>query len=342
MALSTFAIGCLPTYDTVGVISVLLLTCCRFLQGVSQGGEVPGAIIFIAEHTAANTRNKYCAFIFFGLGIGALLSSLVCYLLSTLLTDLEIIAWGWRIPFILGGFLGLISILVRKITYETLNYINQKARGLEKKPAYYLLRNCKKDLVRGVSLAVLSASLITFTLTLPAYIENFVKLSPSLVYFIMSLGMLTMATGAPLFGILADRLSSLKLLQRSIIVCVVVIPLSIYYASNNKTFYSVLLMTITVQTCISALLGSFPILLANQFPTKVRYTGVALSYNLASLIGSLVPVIINYILLKTNNGLYVGLLFSGMGLVSLLCYTDVQTKDFLSLDEREQRIFRLR
>lgn len=332
MALSTFAIGLLPSYGSVGIISPCLLICCRFIQGLSQGGEVPGAIIFVAEHAKSNSRSKHCAFIFLGLGVGSLLSAFVCYLLSIQLTQSEIIDWGWRIPFLVGGVLGLISTLVRRTTQETSDYLKQKKLGIEKNPIITLVKYYKKDLATGVFLAVLAASLITFTLTLPVYLKSFINLSTPDTYFLMSIGMLTMAMLAPLFGILADTLGPLKLLKYSMANSIVIIPISMHYAAHYSTLFSIILMVIIIQAFIASMLGTFPVMLANLFPAKVRYTGVAFSYNVAFTMAAFIPAIISYILLVTNEHVYVGLLFSGVGVISLLFLATSKLKYFLSIE----------
>lgn len=333
MAISTFAIGLLPSYNIIGIASPLLLIFCRFVQGISQGGEVPGAIIFVAEHAPVNARNKYCAFIFLGLGSGALLSSFVCYLLSILLSEEAIVQWGWRIPFLFGGVLGLISVFIRRSIQETSHYLQQKTIGIEKYPALFLFKNCKKDLIVGVALAVLSASLITFTLTMPTYLKSFTTLPATQVYSLMSLGMLTMALSAPIFGRLSDRKGSIKVLRLAVIAGIFILPPSAYFATIYGSFFFVLFMVIIVQTLIGSLLGSFPVILANLFPAKIRYTGVAFSYNLASAIGAFIPASISYIILTTQNSLYVGLLFSFIASITFLCFTSTKRKWLLNLEE---------
>lgn len=104
MAIPTFVIAILPGYSTLGILAPILLIICRIIQGFAVGGEIPGAIVYVTEHTQKSHRVFACAAIFAGLNLGMLLAQLVAGSLQSILTDTQYISWGWRIAFILGAF----------------------------------------------------------------------------------------------------------------------------------------------------------------------------------------------------------------------------------------------
>lgn len=128
MAFPTLLMGLLPTYASVGVIAPVGLLILRILQGAAIGGEVPGAWVFVSEHVPARRVGYACGTLTAGLTAGILLGSLVATALNTILTQEEIIAWGWRIPFLLGGVFGLFAMMLRRWLEETPIFTEMKAK----------------------------------------------------------------------------------------------------------------------------------------------------------------------------------------------------------------------
>lgn len=107
MAVPTLCIGLLPTYESIGIAAPLLLLLMRVMQGAAIGGEVPGAWVFVSEHVPKHRIGIACGTLTAGLTVGILLGSLVAMMMATLFTEAQQLAWGWRVPFFLGGFSGL-------------------------------------------------------------------------------------------------------------------------------------------------------------------------------------------------------------------------------------------
>ncbi|PCH55749.1 MAG: MFS transporter, partial [Legionellales bacterium] len=118
MASATFGIGLLPTYSSIGGMAVVLLIICRILQGISFGAEIPGAITIVSEFNAKN-KGIHCGLVISSTAIGSTLAALVLYLLSSNLDKDIMAAWGWRIPFLLGGLLAVVSYVMRSKLRET-------------------------------------------------------------------------------------------------------------------------------------------------------------------------------------------------------------------------------
>jgi MFS family permease len=128
MALPTLGIGLLPTYSKLGFWAPVLLLLLRILQGVAVGGEVPGAWVFVSEHVHPSHVGMACGILTAGLTGGILLGSLVATGLSMVMTHGQLTAYGWRLPFLLGGAFGLLSMYLRRLLAETPVFEELKAR----------------------------------------------------------------------------------------------------------------------------------------------------------------------------------------------------------------------
>src|SRR3990167_10463906 len=123
MAVPSFAIGLLPTTAYIGIAAPILLLIFRMMQGLALGGEIPAAITFVSEHVDIRQRGTALAILFFGINLGLLLGSLVTTIITTLLPESAMLAFGWRIPFIIGGFFGVATLFLRRYLHETTAFI---------------------------------------------------------------------------------------------------------------------------------------------------------------------------------------------------------------------------
>ena len=155
MAFPTLLMGLLPTYETVGIIAPVGLLILRILQGAAIGGEVPGAWVFVSEHVPAHRTGYACGTLTAGLTAGILLGSLVATALNSILTQAEILAWGWRVPFLLGGVFGLCAMMLRRWLEETPIFAEMKAKKqlVEGLPLKQVLGNNKVEVVVSMNCA---------------------------------------------------------------------------------------------------------------------------------------------------------------------------------------------
>ena len=128
MAIPTFAIGLLPTYASIGVFAPILLLLMRVMQGAAIGGEIPGAWVFVSEHVPANRMGLACGVLTSGLTLGILIGSLVYMLLNSGMTQDALREYGWRIPFLLGGVFGFLTMYLRRWLKETPIFIEMQER----------------------------------------------------------------------------------------------------------------------------------------------------------------------------------------------------------------------
>ena len=298
MAIPTLLMGLLPTYAQVGVLAPILLLLLRIMQGAAIGGEAPGAWVFVSEHVPPRHRTLACGALSAGLCTGILLGSLVARGINGLFNDAGLLAWGWRIPFVVGGVFGLLAMYVRRQLHETPVFTEMQQR---KSLAAELPL---KTVLRGHAGAVLLAMLLTWLLT--AAVVVVLLMMPTLlqghgVSRADALSGNTLAITATIVsniiaGLLADRFGKGPVL----VLWSLLLGISgwLFYSSVLAGAYSPALYVLAgVAVGITALVPSIAV---DGFPAQVRFSGLSFSYNVAyAIAGGLTPVLLS-LALKDN------------------------------------------
>lgn len=303
MALPTFLIGLLPTTESIGTWAAGFLVLLRVLQGLSVGGEIPGAITFAGEHVSRYHRGFACAIIFFGINFGLLLGSFVSVLLTSTLTAEQILTWGWRIPFILGGILGLVSFQLRKRMTETPifnNYLTELHR--ESLPVVELFKKYFPRVLIGIALTCGGAVVVCLLLLyLPTYLTSILHYPKPLIDKLNTINILFFSVVASVAGWLSDKIGRRPILLTGT---------SLFFLFGYGLFYLLTLNHIGYVIFVmgmfalfgGCLTGTFPCALIELFPTRVRFTGMAVSYNIGfAFFGGLAPLVATYIIKVTDN-----------------------------------------
>ena len=323
MAIATFAIGILPSYQTIGITATISLFALRVLQGLAQGAELPGAITFISEHAQDKNQGVLCGLLFFAVGTGALLSTFVNYLLTSFLSRQEMLTYGWRIPFLLAGLLGIIGWKIRQTTTETPLFLQQQKIEIARVPIVTLLKDYFPKVLIGFSLVWSGAVLVNFGLFLPSFLQLNFGYSPRDTYLATTL-VFAMDFLLIIFGLIADKIT----LKRFYLIGIIINLIAIYplcYLLNFKSIIILFAFSMLYHLLILFLAASYPAMIARLFPTKVRYSGVALAYLGAYSIAGLAPLVINKIYLHFNSliALACCLLFPCvLSLIAVMFYQD--------------------
>ena len=315
MGISTLMIGLLPSYQTIGSISIILLLLLRILQGISQGAELPGAITMITEFLSPKNRGFGCGLLMMNVGFGAMLSSLINFMLTHFLSPTEIIQFGWRIPFILGGLLAAIAFYARTKTEETPVFL-KAGPNYQRTPLRVLLTSALKPIILGIGICLFPASFIIFGLFIPSYATSYFHYQTPQVYLALTVGLLCCSLALPFTGILSDKVGRKKQMLMTCFVTVVII----YNLFNLLNYHHVwaLYTFVILYELIIALLGCcYPAILSELFATQVRYSGIGTSYNIAFTIAGTVPFIATLILHYSHNPLSITLFFAILALLSL-------------------------
>jgi MFS family permease len=209
MALPTLGIGLLPVYAQIGMLAPLLLLLMRVMQGIAVGGEVPGAWVFVAEHVPARRIGFACASLTSGLTVGILIGSLVAAAINRGFAPAEVLAWGWRLPFLVGGVFGFFAVWLRRWLSETPVFEAMHARrelvsGL---PLRQVLKHHLPSVLLSMLVTwMLTAAIVVIILMTPSLIQANFHIDPVRVFLGNSVASFTLGLGCLVYGWLADRL----------------------------------------------------------------------------------------------------------------------------------------
>jgi MHS family shikimate/dehydroshikimate transporter-like MFS transporter len=207
MGLSTFCIGLLPTYASIGVLAPILLILLRIIQGIGLGGEWGGASLMVLEHAPADRRGFYTSFVQIGFPIGLVLATLVFALVAKL-SDADFASYGWRIPFLISIVLLAIGIFVRSRVPETPVFEELRSRdGLSKNPVGEVIGRNGKTFLIAVGLKLSEVSWVyMLTVFVVVYATTKLSLPKQLMLDAVMYAALLELVSLPLFGWLADRI----------------------------------------------------------------------------------------------------------------------------------------
>jgi len=327
MGLSTVAIGLLPTYASIGIVAPILLTLCRFGQGLGLGGEWGGAVLLATENAPPNKRAWYGMFPQLGAPIGFLMSGGLFLWLSESLTNAQFFDYGWRVPFLLSTLLVLVGLYVRLNITETPAFLESlKTNKRVKVPALTVFREHTSTLFLGTFIA-LATFVLFYLMTVFTLSWATTKLGFSRHFFLLMqlFAVLFFGLAIPISALLADRFG------RRLILILSTIAIALFGLSFAPMFGSGNSIDITLFLCVGLGLmgmtyGPLGTALSGLFPTEVRYTGASLTFNFAGILGaSFAPFIATW--LATTHGLdYVGYYLSASALLTLLALVFTSAK----------------
>lgn len=294
MSVPTLAIGLLPTYAVLGIWAPVLLLSLRMLQGAAIGGEVPGAWVFVAEHVPPRHVGLACGILTAGLCGGILIGSLVAAGLNRIYTPTEMLDYGWRIPFVIGGVFGLISVWLRQWLHETPVFKEMQATqaladGL---PLKAVLRTHRRAVIESMLLSwLLAASVVVMILMTPTVLQKVFSISAADALTANSIGTLTLSLGCVLAGILVDRFGPGPIFTLGSVVLGASALLFYTHIAANPSDLN--LAYAIVGLCVGVI-GAVPYVMVNAFPAAVRFSGLSFSYNVAyAVFGGLTPVLVS-------------------------------------------------
>lgn len=289
MGISTLALGLLPSYQTIGVFAPIILVMLRLAQGFGAGAELAGAQTFVAEYVSMKDRAFYTSIINASTGIAIILSTTAFYFV-TMLPDDVFLGWAWRIPFLFSALLFVVSMYIRKNLDETPQYMEAQERAAREKkkhktPFLELVTKSPGQVVCGfLSLAGHQANGYVLSVFSLSYMANTLGMpkSDGLMALMIAVAGNTVVT--PIMGKLADKFGPTTIFSfGAIFLGAFAFPL-FWLLGTGKIAMAALGMTLAYSIGHGATSGAQGAFLANLFPTQYRYSGIALSRELNSII----------------------------------------------------------
>lgn len=308
MALSTTAIGCLPSYSQIGFWAPVLLILCRIAQGVSAGGEFGSAVSFLMEYAPPHRRGLYSGWQSCTTGLAFLVGTGTAGAMSSGMTVEELHTWGWRIPFLLGAPLGLVALYLRMRVAETPLFRHAHDARLTRVDGR--ADNHGRDRSRAATIRFALGTVIgwicasqVFLIFMPTYLKTVLHMPISDALIAASAGNAAFAFFSPVFGWLSDHVGRKKLMMvSSAAIAVSSYPLLLLL--DISTPVAVLVGLALGGTLVAALAGPAGATLSELFPTRYRATGSAASYSLAvAALGGTAPLIITWLTLASGDHL---------------------------------------
>ncbi|MFF3976368.1 MFS transporter [Streptomyces sp. NPDC001828] len=285
---ATTAIGVLPTYATVGAVAPWLLTFLRVLQGLSAGGEFGGAVSVMTEFAPPGRRGLYGSWQSFTVALGLLGGAGAAALLATLLSEKQLGDWGWRLPFLMTLPMGLGALWLRLRLAETPAFAAEREQGRKGE----FERPAAAEVVRAVALGAgrvmgWAASGYTLLVVLPSYLQSTLNASFRQALLATVLANLGFAATIVPAGLLSDRIGRRPvMLAGAGLVVVLAVPL-LHLLQDTGTSNAAKGVAVCAGGAVVGLMaGPGPAMLAEMFPTSVRYTGLGLAYALSNAVFS--------------------------------------------------------
>ncbi|CAN5345461.1 MFS transporter [soil metagenome] len=340
---STFLMGCLPTFGQVGYWAPALLVGLRFLQGFAVGGEWGGAVLLVAEHSPNQQRGFWASWPQAGVPAGNMLATVVLLVLTGTLSDAAFLSWGWRVAFWLSAVVVLIGYYIRTKVTDAPIFIEAQEEAERVKATSFSVIEVLKRYPRGVITAmglrfgenIMYYLVVTFSIT---YLKVQVGADTSSILWYLLVAHAVHFAVIPLVGRAADRYG-----RRPVYFVGAVLGATwgfFAFPMMNSGNYAVITAAITLGLMIHALMyAPQPAIMSEMFPTRMRYSGVSLGYQVTSIVaGSLAPIIAVKLLDIYDSSVPVALYLAGacvITLVAVIFTRETKGIDLKSLDEAD-------
>ncbi len=304
IAAPTFLIGCLPTYNTIGITSPILLCILRICQGLSAGGEHTGSAIYVAEYAPSNQRTLWVSTVPLSAALGILMSSIASLIIVNSFTETQLLSWGWRTGYWAGTLLCLISLALRLTLPETPYFKEMEEEVKHRFPLSYLIKTpaTLKNLLLVFSLA--SCFGVFYQLLfiwMPTYLTTVNHYTYLTALLVNSIFMLFLACLIVIVGYWGDYINRKLLLSIS---CIgfFIFPYPLFLLLSSGTLINVYLAMGLFTILFSLFLPISFVCMLESFNTQIRYTGLSFGFNMGlAIFGGTCPLIATWLIEVTGN-----------------------------------------
>lgn len=322
MVVPTFSLSLIPTFETIGYLAPLFLLLVRVFQGIAIGGELPGAWVFVREHSPKEHKSLYLGVLTASVVGGILLGNMVALVLNITLNPQDMKEWGWRIPFFIGGVFGIISIYLRRFLSETPVFQQMKQdKALEKFPLKEVLKTSKQSVILSMfSTWVLAGCIVVLVLFMPNFMQKTLEFSDIQKSLVQMGGILSLVFGCVLAGACADRFG----ISRSYKAFAVILgSLSLVFFYNLYGARNEVGAIITyILSCFGVAIMIFtPVVMCEVFEARFRFSGISFAYNIGyAIVGGFTPQLALTLHTLSLSGKYPYALYGYILLLCLVAY----------------------
>lgn len=303
MVIPSTMIGLLPTYEHVGILAPILLILIRLIQGFSVGGELIGSISYMTEIAPPEKRGFLGSFAFMSAVGGVLLGSLVATIMHLTLDSTFLNSWGWRIPFLFGFLVGIYGLWMRNGLAETKAFQDIKQEGkIVSNPVKEVLTRMPLRVIHLISIIMINAAAFySIFVWWPTYITRIVDPPIDHALTVNSVAMILFMFLVPVFGALSDKFGRKKLMTAGITLFLLLLyPLFVW--TDQGVFSHAVLAQFSFTFVMAMFVGPICAMMIEMFPAAMRFSGIALGYNIAqSLVGGTSPLICTWLISKTGD-----------------------------------------
>ncbi|PPK64549.1 MFS transporter [Actinokineospora auranticolor] len=336
---STFAMGLLPTYAALGVGAPLLLTALRLVQGFALGGEWGGAVLIVSEHGEPERRGFWASWPQCGAPGGNLLATGVLAVLAATQSDEQFLAWGWRVPFLLSGVLVVIGLWIRLAVTESPVFLAAKKRETPHVPVVELFHGGWRQVLVTIGARMAeNVSYYVITAFILVYVTTGLGLSKTVGLNAVMIGSAVHFACIPLWGALSDKLGRRPVYLFGAVSMAV--WSFVFFAMLDTRSPGVIILAATVGLVLhGAMYGPQAAFFSEQFPTRVRYTGLSVGGQLSSIAaGAVAPLIATALFQRYNSTMPVSLYLVAMCALTVIAVLAARETRGQSLEDSTERI----
>lgn len=315
MGVATFGIGLLPTFSQIGFLAPIALVCLRIVQGIASGGEWGGGVLLISESAPANRRGYYASFSQLGVAGGFVLSAAAFYLVQRLPLE-SFMSWGWRLPFLASVLIFGVGVYIRRSLPESRDFTAAKPKHM---PVLTVLRKHPKQVLQAMGLRVAENGGTYIFLSFVLVYGKTIGVPVSVMLGGVMLAMLLELVTIVLWGRLSDVIGRRPVYMIGALGLVVIAFPAFWLIDTHEPLLVFLSLALGLPFCHGAMIGTQPSLMGELFPTEVRYSGMALGHEIASVFsGGLAPVAAIALYSEVHAAWPVALMLIGFGLITAI------------------------
>jgi MFS transporter, MHS family, proline/betaine transporter len=323
MTIAIAMIAFAPTYAAIGIGAPLIMVLARLLQGFSAGGEFASATAFLTEIAPAGRRGLYGSWQMVGQGLAVLLGAILGTLLTRSLTAEALDSWGWRIPFLFGLIIGPVGLYIRRNLDETSAFLQTNRSSAGGQGSGSVLMSHVKEMLACLGMVVSGTiSFYVILIYIPTFARTQLHLPLDQAFLAQSIGLAVEVVLIPICGALSDVVGRKPVMIVALVLNLVVTYPLFSWVSASPSFGALLTMQIILCGLFGVFNGPISTALAEQFPTRVRSTALAIAYNIAvMLFGGFAQFFVTWLIQATGTPIalaYYLMFGAAVGLLAVL------------------------